>query len=249
MTTTLEIDGKKFHTIKSVADKVSYSRDYITRLAREEKILATNVGRQWFVDLDSLNNYIETTAQETEVRKKILSEERKREQKISTATQKKKNIRAQKAKTLNVRATVTACAVLTVGLLSGWATQNFFILNYPTNSLVANTFDVPDVATSLSSREIVKKENLSADIDSGLEKKEYPESTSNIRPISEDVENGILLLPQGSLTASPTEMFSDEVVVVTTEKGTQMIVRVDKDGLPVGNIIPFVSVPVNHSDR
>ncbi|MCA9359394.1 hypothetical protein KC926_04305, partial [Candidatus Kaiserbacteria bacterium] len=100
MTTTLEIDGKKFQTIKSVANKVSYSRDYITRLAREGKILATHVGRQWFVDLDSLNNYIDTTAKETEVRKKMLSEERKREQIIATAAQKKKDIQTRKAKTL-----------------------------------------------------------------------------------------------------------------------------------------------------
>lgn len=98
-----------------MANKVSYSRDYITRLAREGKILATHVGRQWFVDLDSLNNYIDTTAKETEVRKRCLAKkERGANNRYSCS--KEKDIQTRKAKTLNARATVAACAVLSIGL-------------------------------------------------------------------------------------------------------------------------------------
>lgn len=133
--------------------------------------------------------------------------------------------------------------------LSGWATHNFLILDYPTNSLVANTFDVPEINVPETHQDVPKNEDVVSEASSGLVDKVYPDSTSSLRPISEDVENGILLLPKGSVTASPTEMFSDEVIVVTTENGAQMVVRIDEDGLPVGKVVPFVSVPVNHSDR
>ncbi len=41
--------------------KFGYTHDYIARLAREKKIIATRVGREWFVDGNSLQSFIKKT--------------------------------------------------------------------------------------------------------------------------------------------------------------------------------------------
>ena len=56
MSVTFEIDGKKLQSIKSAAKLTSYSRDYITRLAREQKIVASFIERKWFIDIESLHH-------------------------------------------------------------------------------------------------------------------------------------------------------------------------------------------------
>ncbi len=38
-----------------------YTNDYVARLAREKKILATRVGRQWFVEAQSVESFIKKT--------------------------------------------------------------------------------------------------------------------------------------------------------------------------------------------
>ena len=54
MTNVLTINGKKYIQSNQLAREFGYTTDYIGRLAREEKILATLVGRQWFVEPESL---------------------------------------------------------------------------------------------------------------------------------------------------------------------------------------------------
>jgi len=247
MSSALEIDGKKFYPIKIVASEVSYSRDYITRLAREGKITATNVGRQWFVDLESLKSYSESSTIEADIRKKRLSEERKIEQEKILAVNKKKSQREVKVKYFNAFATVTASLVLTFGLLGGWAT--YYILDLEAYKNIAlNSFVVtqPQVGLVPVSENIKVSTNVSPSV---INSETIQQPSQMVRPIGDDVASGVLLLPQGGANAYATEMFSDEVKVITADDGTQMIVRVDEYGNPTGNIIPFVVVPVNNSDR
>lgn len=249
MTSALEINGKKLQPIKAVLNEVSYSRDYLTRLARERKISAVSVGRQWFVELDSIKSYEESSALEAGLRKKHLSEERKKEQQVRKAVEDKKTLRIKKAKTLNARSAVVASTVLAVGLMAGVATNNLVNFNPASQTLVANTFEVPapiQEATLLVPVE--EKSDLVVASDVSPLAQEENKSTSNIRVISDNVENGVLLLPRGSVKSSPEEMFSDEVEVLTSSDGTQMVVKVDKEGRPFGEVIPFVLVPVNHTE-
>jgi len=250
MNSTIEIDRKKLQSIKTVAEKVSYSRDYITRLAREGKITAMNVGRQWFVDLDSLNNYAESASVETAVRRKQLSEERRIEQQFRSAAQEKKAHRDKKARMLNVRAASVAIMVLGFGLLGGWATN--YTISTGSNFLILakNILSTPQPQSQfglLGDREEKESGLAVASVDTKVSKEEQI-SVSSVKPIGDDIENGVLLLPQGSLSASTTEMFSDNVEVLTASNGSQMVVRVDEAGRPVGNVIPFVVVPVKYSD-
>lgn len=50
----LKEDVENFIPIREAAKRVSYTTDYVGRLAREGKILAKRSGRNWMVELDSL---------------------------------------------------------------------------------------------------------------------------------------------------------------------------------------------------
>ena len=68
MLAQVKINGDTFLPIKEAAKLVLYSRDYVARLAREQKIVAMQVERQWFVDTVSLKNFAETAELEQTVR-------------------------------------------------------------------------------------------------------------------------------------------------------------------------------------
>ena len=232
MSNALEINGRELQPIKDVVSAVAYSKDYITRLARERKITATNTGRQWYVDLDSLKKYEEASIIEQDLRKKRLSEERKLEQKTKISIQKKEVLRNERARTLKVKAVVATSLVLGLGIFSGWVTHSILFIDESSQGQLANT------AEPFSSGDVQNETPLSIS--------EQNPPSSNIRPISDSVEEGVLLLPYGASHASATEMFSDEVIVLTAPDGTQAVVRVNEEGVPEGEVIPFVTVPVNN---
>ncbi|KXJ99765.1 MAG: hypothetical protein UZ19_OD1000263 [Parcubacteria bacterium OLB19] len=57
MSTQIEINGAQLIPLKEAAKRIAYSRDYLAKLAREQKIVATQIGRQWFVDMYSLQTF------------------------------------------------------------------------------------------------------------------------------------------------------------------------------------------------
>ena len=145
MSTTLEINGRELYPIKEAAALVSYSRDYITRLAREQKVVATHLGRKWYVDIDSLKSYAESASLEQELRKQRLSEERKLEQKTKVAVRQKNEIRARQEKNLHFKAITATVCILCTGLLSGWLTFQLGTNSKPViDQQVANTLKVSE---------------------------------------------------------------------------------------------------------
>lgn len=89
-----------------------YTNDYITRLAREKKILARQVGRQWYVDTTSLENFVA----HTEASKKAYAEKIRLERK-----QERVEIPVRPMPHLHHRATTLAKAgfVLSAGFVIG----------------------------------------------------------------------------------------------------------------------------------
>ena len=61
------------------ADRIGYTKDYVTKLAREGKITARRNGRKWLVSLDSLKTFELKTKAEKERRAQEIREERLRE--------------------------------------------------------------------------------------------------------------------------------------------------------------------------
>ncbi len=86
MTQSLHINGKQYVPSNVLASQCGYSHDYIGKLAREEKILGTQVGRQWFIEPESLKTFLA----QIEIQKKIRKEELSRRRKIEHESHQKK---------------------------------------------------------------------------------------------------------------------------------------------------------------
>lgn len=79
MAQSLEVNNKTYLPSVVLAKEFNYTPDYISKLAREEKVLGTRVGRQWFVEPESLRTFILQLEVEKRITKEDLSLERKRE--------------------------------------------------------------------------------------------------------------------------------------------------------------------------
>lgn len=253
MMSTLEIDGRTFASIKEAAQLTSYSRDYVTRLAREGKIAASYIGRQWFVDTVSLKNYTENIALEQEARKRLLSEERKQERRVREAVERKQTLRLKKASTLHTRSLVVASLVLGLGLLSGVTAVHLLPSTHeavnanPSESLPSGTTRLSTITpqaesmpaqTSAATRQAATAPTLPAS----------PVAASvTTEPLGE-VNEGVLLLPSNGNATDVSGLFSDTVEVRTLPDGSSVVLRVDAAGNQIGTEVPFVVVPVTPSD-
>lgn len=54
----IEIDGTIYYTSTHAAKGCEYTRDYISRLAREGMIDGRKIGNAWFISRESLHEYI-----------------------------------------------------------------------------------------------------------------------------------------------------------------------------------------------
>ncbi|MEK7613539.1 MAG: hypothetical protein AAB439_01520, partial [Patescibacteria group bacterium] len=79
------INGKKFLSSKEAAESFGYSSDYISKLAREAKVVAHRVGKLWFVEEDSLNLFVQKIITEENARISKLKAERIEEYQSSVA--------------------------------------------------------------------------------------------------------------------------------------------------------------------
>ncbi len=252
MSSALEINGKSLYLIKDAVSKTTYSRDYVTRLAREGKIVASHIGRQWFVDVDSLKAYAEASALEQEIRKKQLSAERIRERRIHEAAELHNSRQSKRAQSVRARSLVAASFVLGLGLLGGATLHSTLLLQGVQISQVASTqqIKVSEVVYSteseVSSSELATGEStLPVDKFDGMARLQVSDTSFDIRSLG-DAKGGVLLLPQATSTIE--ELFSDRVIVQELEDGTEVVARVDTDGRVLGNMVPFVQVPVDRLD-
>lgn len=257
MLAEIEIDGKTFLPIKEVVSTSSYSRDYITKLARDKKIEATLVGRQWFVEVDSLQRYASLSATEQELRKHQLSAQRKREQKIHAALQEQRTQREKKVNSFHTHSLVAASFILGFGLLGGGLSYGL-VNDYPLfQSVVTHKqIAVPAKAADAFALQKAVVETPSAPTPTptptpSVSEAVVPSDAESIRTITSlgNIEEGILLLPRvGTSTDLAMTAFSDNVEVRQSADGTEVIVQVDTNGQPIGNPIPFVRVPVANNE-
>lgn len=234
MASTLQIDHKEMHDIRSAASASGYSRDHVASLARAQKIVATQVGRQWYVDLDSLVSYTEITKLEQKVKQKHLSEERRSSSEITERLEASRLARKQayENRTKKVTSTVASLLVLSTligGSLTYFAPEVFSSLNEQLAS-APNAADFnPVIVTDGQSRRALNGETITTFSDGGV-----------IVATLATPEEAIVLLPEGLATS--TEVFSDEVTVVYDATGNRRLV-LKKDSESEG--IPFVEVKVS----
>lgn len=116
MAQTLRINEKEYLPSTELAKRFSYTSDYISKLAREEKVLATRVGRQWFIEPESLHIYVQQLEIEKKINQEKLSRQRKIERGQGTPLDKKHTPKAANAFAL---ASVVMLLGSMVGVL-GW---------------------------------------------------------------------------------------------------------------------------------
>jgi hypothetical protein len=238
---SIQVGNKSLVSIKEAVSSVPYSRDYITRLAREKKIVAANINRRWYIDLDSLKKYREQADEERELRKEQLREERKRERVVDVDVKKQKTVRDHQAAKIHVRSLTASLLIAAAGLFAGTAAYNaaphFLTAASPQRSQVSQ------VPAAVSEGVVVPASSATAEVpiaDSWLQ----PAFVQEVRSMGGDIENGVLLLPELTASATPEQLFSDMVEVHELPEGGRVVVPVDAAGQPTGAPIPFVVVPV-----
>lgn len=240
MSASIDINGKKLLPIKEASASVGYSRDYITRLARERKIVATQIGRKWYVDIKSLRSYSEVIHSEQEIKKRHLSLERKHELAMREAKARKVS---QSRRHVSKRAPALLVAVLAV--VSGVGLG--FLFEKGINTYSSTQQQIASVNESLPRTpglDFSYSESVEV-IDEGMLVANFVSRESQ-RDLSRS-HMGIVLLADSATSSEVAvdEYFSDPVQVVRDEYGNEVIVQVDMNGNPIGETFPFVIVPVN----
>lgn len=77
MNRKITINEKELKPSATLAREFGYSIDYISKLAREGKVEATKVGRQWFVEMTSLKNFVDNISKKKEINRIRLRAQRK----------------------------------------------------------------------------------------------------------------------------------------------------------------------------
>ncbi len=241
MATKIKINGSTLVPLKEAAKKISYSRDYLARLARDKKIVATQVGRQWFVDMESVNIFLEGIALEQVVRKQHLSEERKHERLMKIDLQSLNEKIKQKTSAFHQRSLLVATLVLCLGLFSGSViyTKTNLTKSVLNNNIVASTFTPQKIDEKIVFMEVN---------DTSFSEVEYPlfVDESEVRAMTTSPE-GIFIFGREGETGNQTEvtnLFSDPVSIVFTDDNSG-IIKYKNDDKKVTEF-PFVSVPVGN---
>ena len=121
MTQNLVISGKEYRPSAVIAQSFGYTPDYVSRLAREGKIVATNVNRKWFINQESFKEFVRNAEVGKEERSDELKKQRKAEQLLHSlhATHAAPQDRSQSHIALAQSMAVLMCGAF-VGLL-GWS--------------------------------------------------------------------------------------------------------------------------------
>ena len=250
MSTAVEINGLSLIPIREAASHVSYSRDYVARLAREGKIVASQIGRQWFVDLISLESFSAEASALEDVRRQELRAERKRELMAKDALGVLDEKVAERMHKQRFDAAVVTVAVVCLGLFTGVgvytaATVPGSLLEDFSDSLAVVSIPVQPKAADTDGLEPVLAE--ATEVHSTLLLSTVVEQpvflTESEMERLEGGVSGVLVLRDGDAVpteATVAEMFSDEVEVDFASDNTGVITY---EGEGVAKEYPFVLVP------
>lgn len=240
MFNALEIDKKKMSDIKSAAKLTGYSRDYITKLARDGKVLATQINRQWHVDLKSLQQYAEVSTIEQQIKKAHLSEVRRHERQVKevlfmNSEKRKEKIQKQSQRAKQTVGVMIVMAMFLSSVLTSSLSSFVDMLDTQSASVAGNLRPVYADTT------VIYGESNQTSV--------FFDETPATMTLSENDE-GILLLPQVTASGTevlPVDMFADSVVIRHDESGQAFISPADNSGSSTGKEIKFVMVPMEQN--
>jgi hypothetical protein len=247
MSQYFSVNGKKFVQSNTLVASSGYTSDYLGKLAREEKIIGTQIGRQWFIEPESLKTFLLKVEVEKEIRKSELSAQRKVEhlvhQKIGNHDV---SVASSDAVLLAQSVIVFLCGIFFGGL--GWLTvvsnteisqisnstrDNFsFIAQSISPSRAVHFFESSGHSFVATARESV-----------GVTDSE-PETTNVIfteLPKFPPRENFVASSTVAGLISAESQ-FSDDVQVVVDARGNTVVEPVFKNAS--SSAVKFMLVPV-----
>ncbi|HEY0964465.1 MAG TPA: hypothetical protein VGE31_01575 [Candidatus Paceibacterota bacterium] len=218
MSATLEIDGKILHSIRAAAEATSYSRDYVTRLAREEKIIASQIGRQWYVDLDSLKTYEQSAELEQKNRHQQLSEIRKQERSVHEQLRGEERP-LRRVPVVSARVKRSAVSIAALIIMVGT------VLHY-TDDVLEGSKAAGASLGGLGPAIVSVPAPVTQPV---FTKPEFPSVNVTLTK-QPQLQNGVLVLPAGTASSSLDDIFSDEAHLISDERGQRFVVRYDEAG-------------------
>jgi len=236
------IGNRTLLPIKVAASQVSYSRDYVARLAREGKIAAAQVNRQWYIDPESLLNFYQTAQLELQARAEYIREMRRHDLELRDFVTIASRRQTQRQRVAPQRVLVETIVVITIALFVGLLVHSLQMVLPGQLSVIAATFNS---ASSVQSAAVL--ESL---IDDTVTTwwSDAPEVTIEDTELS--LDNGIVLLPvtaTGEATSTePADLFSDPVTVEMrgTEGG---VIYLEND--TTSTTMPFLFIPEESTVR
>ena len=235
MSSVVQLGSAQLLPIKAASEIVPYSRDYVARLAREGKIVAVYIDRQWFVDTTSLQNFYTNALLEESVRKRHLSLVRKHDLEVKEVYRNRLEVVIDKKSKRTVATVVHAGMVVGFGLMAGMLLVTTG--SYLTNERLQHLAQIPSAGlfSYFSSSPIT---NPVGDVI------HFSDFTVIETDTALSLQNGIVLVPRfsASTTESVADFFSDPVTVeiISTTTG---IIRSQNVAAAVTEM-PFVRVPV-----
>jgi len=233
MTQSLTVNGKEYVPSSVLAVAHNYTPDYIAKLSREEKVLATQVGRQWFVEPSSL----ETFLHQVDIEKNLRKEELSRKRRIEHALHQKQQevLRVPSPLPALVQTALVAFCGLFLGSI-GWVAFDAQLngadltrgVEQTVQSLAVGFFHIQfaeegnvQVAASVESRAALRAYS-SSDFESPLTFAELPQF-----PMREQLTPSSTVAHVAETFA---DQFSDEVVVMRISEGNDFVVPVFRSG-------------------
>lgn len=236
------IGNKKLLPIKELVGRTKYTRDYIAKLARDGEVVGVQVGRQWFVDEVSLQRFIEASELELTVRRRHLSQERKREREVKQELKNQWDVVAAHPRYAPRRGVVQTLAIMVCGIFSGYALYTLPVMLVPVPML--QKAQAP-LSESVSDRLLVGvAATYTLPISSTVIERVTFADTHEARHFSSSTQ-GVLVLPLAGILDTEADiamLFSDPVDVAYDAAG---VGEVRLQG--VGDqhvVVPFVTVPV-----
>lgn len=235
MSEVLKINGEQYVPSKVAAERVGYTGDYVARLAREEKVAASKVGKTWFVALRSVEDFCKYAEKEKQAKRHALSAQRKKDiktsEKANGKTKSHHTVRGvqphQEEKAITrgrSHALLETLAILMLGIFFG--TSGYFVLK---EDVLA---DVGEMRTdSFEQLALTVYEMLTPDSSPFA----YERTVAGNEAPSDDSKAKADEQPDAAVAVTPREQFAN---VVENSFSDDVDVEVDADAPNVATVFP-----------
>ncbi len=258
MSAHLLINGKKYFPSSALCTSFGYTSDYLGKLAREEKILGTLVGRQWFIEEQSLRIFLLKNDVEKKILKEELSLQRKLERKSTkkiTPSQSIPSISLFTPVAFAQTFAVVLCGVFMgslgwLGAVAGVGSNDVLAGSKASVNQLAEVFSIHQVVNNFSvGSDMLLATVLMSDTENmQSEQSSQPEVFTQLPEFRDrNVTLQFSTSSRGGQSDHIGDEFSDEVLIVTDSNGQKIIEPVFK---VASTTQPrFVVVPVNDEEN